>query len=77
MFALLVFLLGPAWLGGIFSIWAGLVMISRVALGVHYFSDIFFGLALGILFGCLTYGLAVSIPEQFLAYPGVFLLLSG
>lgn len=72
MFALLVFLLGPPWLGGIFAVWAALVMVSRVGLGVHYFSDILFGIALGIFFGLVTCGAAALIPGEYLIYPGIF-----
>ena len=37
----------------LFCIWAVLVILSRVATGVHYFFDIFAGFLLGILIGCL------------------------
>jgi undecaprenyl-diphosphatase len=41
--------LGPAWLGIILCIWAPLVAISRVAMGVHYLSDVIAGTILGII----------------------------
>lgn len=41
--------LGPLWLGIILWIWAPLVALARVAMGVHYVSDIVAGAALGIV----------------------------
>ncbi|MBN1266444.1 MAG: phosphatase PAP2 family protein [Anaerolineales bacterium] len=39
---------GPPWLAVVLWIWAPLVSLSRIALGVHYVSDIVAGIALGI-----------------------------
>lgn len=52
--------LGPAWLAVILWIWAPLVAIARVAMGVHYVSDIVAGAALGVLFAIL--GLQIYEP---------------
>ena len=41
--------LGPAWLGIILWIWAPLVALARVSMGVHYVSDIAAGAVLGII----------------------------
>ncbi len=41
--------LGPAWLAVALWIWAPLVALARVAMGVHYLSDIVAGTLLGIL----------------------------
>ncbi len=41
--------LGPAWLGVVLWIWAPLVALARVAMGVHYLSDVIAGTVLGIL----------------------------
>jgi undecaprenyl-diphosphatase len=41
--------LGPAWLGVVLWIWAPLVALARVAMGVHYLSDVIAGTILGIL----------------------------
>jgi undecaprenyl-diphosphatase len=51
MLAILMISLGPWWLCLLFFIWAPLVMVARVAMGVHYLSDIAGGTVLGILFG--------------------------
>jgi undecaprenyl-diphosphatase len=41
--------LGPTWLGFVLWIWAPLVAVARVAMGVHYVSDIVAGAALGVI----------------------------
>ena len=45
--------LGPAWLAGILIIWAPLVCLARVAMGVHYLSDVLAGGVLGIVLGLI------------------------
>jgi membrane-associated phospholipid phosphatase len=45
--------LGPPWLGVVLWIWAPLVALARVAMGVHYLSDVIAGAILGILSGVL------------------------
>ncbi len=50
--------LGPLWLAILLWIWAPLVSLARVAMGVHYVSDILAGAVLGIvvaLFGLQIY----------------------
>ncbi|GAB4452024.1 MAG: hypothetical protein OHK0041_15110 [Anaerolineales bacterium] len=41
--------LGPAWLGILLWVWAPLVALARVAMGVHYLSDVVAGAVLGIV----------------------------
>jgi membrane-associated phospholipid phosphatase len=41
--------LAPPWLGILLWIWAPLVSVARVAMGVHYVSDIVAGAGLGIV----------------------------
>jgi undecaprenyl-diphosphatase len=51
--------LGPAWLAIILWIWAPFVALARVAMGVHYLSDIVAGAVFGIIFaliGLQTHG---------------------
>ena len=43
--------LGPGWLAAILWVWAPLVALARVAMGVHYVSDIAAGMALGLATG--------------------------
>ncbi|MCB2178660.1 phosphatase PAP2 family protein [bacterium] len=43
--------IAPPWLGILLIIWGPLVGIARVAIGVHYVSDVLAGWVLGLLFG--------------------------
>ena len=52
--------LGPAWLGILLWTWAPLVALARVAMGVHYLSDVIAGAVLGILIAVI--GIAVYEP---------------
>jgi len=51
MLAVLAAALGPAWLAWLLLVWAPLVALARVAMGVHYLSDIIGGALLGIAVG--------------------------
>ncbi len=51
LIAILALGLGPAWLAILLCLWAPLVALARVAMGVHYVSDIVAGGILGILAG--------------------------
>ncbi len=42
---------GPGWITALFCLWAVLMILSRVATGVHYFFDIIAGFLLGLLIG--------------------------
>lgn len=52
--------LGPAWLAITLWIWAPLVALARVAMGVHYLSDIVAGALLGIVVAII--GLQIYLP---------------
>lgn len=52
--------LGPAWLGILLWIWAPLVALARVSMGVHYVSDVVAGAILGIVVAII--GLQVYEP---------------
>ena len=43
--------LGPGWLAILLCIWAPLVALSRVAMGLHYLSDVVAGAVLGAIAG--------------------------
>jgi undecaprenyl-diphosphatase len=45
--------IGPLWLGLLLLIWAPLVGLARVAMGVHYLSDVLAGMLLGVAIGVL------------------------
>jgi membrane-associated phospholipid phosphatase len=53
MLATMALGLGPAWFGITLIIWAPLVALGRVAMGVHYVSDVVVGMLLGIIMGIL------------------------
>jgi len=42
---------GPAWLGIVLLIWAPLVILARVSMGVHFLADVIAGAALGLVAG--------------------------
>jgi len=46
--------LGPWWLALILCLWAPLVALARVAMGVHYLSDILAGFLLGAVAGIIA-----------------------
>ncbi len=52
--------LGPAWLAIALWIWAPLVALARVAMGVHYLSDVVAGTLLGIVIAFI--GLQIYQP---------------
>ena len=56
MLAVLAIFIGPPWLAIVLILWAPLVSLARVAMGLHYFSDVL----AGILFG-LVIGLGISL----------------
>ncbi|HSK87218.1 MAG TPA: phosphatase PAP2 family protein [Anaerolineales bacterium] len=52
--------LGPAWLAIALWIWAPLVALARVAMGVHYLSDVVAGTLFGIVVALI--GLQIYMP---------------
>jgi membrane-associated phospholipid phosphatase len=57
MIAMVAAGLGPPGPALVLWIWAPLVALARVAMGVHYLSDIVAGLGLGLLMGLIVLGL--------------------
>ncbi len=51
MIAGMVIGMGPWWLALILCIWAPLVVLARVSMGVHYISDVIAGALLGAVAG--------------------------
>ncbi len=51
MLAVVILGLGPLWMGLLLIAWAPLVGLARVAMGVHYMSDVVVGWFLGLLIG--------------------------
>ena len=64
MIALLTSAMGPPGLALALWIWAPLVSVARVAMGVHYMSDVVAGCAVGILMGLA----ALQLRDPFLAW---------
>lgn len=54
MLAVVALALGPAWFGVLVVIWAPLVSLARVWMGVHYVSDVVVGILVGILAGLVV-----------------------
>ncbi len=61
LLAVLAVALGPPWLGAALASWAVLVAASRVALGVHYLSDVIGGAALGLAGGLIATALMPTL----------------
>ena len=55
MLTVVTLLSGLGWLALILAVWAILVDLSRVGLGVHYFSDILVGTLLGLVMGGVVF----------------------
>jgi undecaprenyl-diphosphatase len=53
LLAVMVLGMGPMWLAIILILWAPLVALARVSMGVHYLSDVFAGGFLGMIIGIL------------------------
>lgn len=53
LIATIASVLAPPWLAAILWVWAPLVALARVAMGVHYLSDIIAGAVLGIIVALL------------------------
>ena len=61
MLAVLGIALGPPWLSVLLALWAPLVGLARISLGVHYISDVIVGIGLGIIFGLGAWGASFLI----------------
>lgn len=57
LMAVLITAWGPSWLAPIAIVWAPLVALARVALGVHYISDVVVGALLGTVVSVLAVAL--------------------
>ena len=58
--------LGPAWLALILWVWAPLVSLARVAMGVHYVSDVLAGAIVGVVVALV----AVQVSEPLFMFIG-------
>lgn len=69
MLAMVAILSGPAWLAILLSVWAPLVSLARVWMGVHYVSDVVVGILVGILAGLAVAGIS---PWLISTFPAIF-----
>jgi membrane-associated phospholipid phosphatase len=51
MLAVLALGLGPLWFAILILVWAPMVSLARIAMGLHYLSDVVAGLILGVMAG--------------------------
>jgi membrane-associated phospholipid phosphatase len=63
--------LGPGWVALALWVWAPLVALARVAMGVHYVSDILAGFGVGVLMGVVVLQTYPLLLER------ILLLLGG
>lgn len=61
---------GPAWLAMLLWLWAPLVALARVAMGVHYVSDIIAGAAFGVIVALVGLQLYEPIFLRFFNFIG-------
>lgn len=64
MIAVIAAGLGPGWVALLLWVWAPLVALARVAMGVHYVSDIVAGFVVGIIMGLVI----LQIHQPFLIW---------
>lgn len=62
LLAILAVGLGPVWFAVLLVVWAPLVSLARVAMGVHYLSDVVAGTILGLAIGFLVLQFNLFIP---------------
>ena len=61
LLATLAVVFGPPWFAIVLVIWAPLVALARVAMGVHYFSDVFVGSIFGVLIGWIASSIGIDL----------------
>ncbi len=66
LFAVLAFGLGPIWFAFVLLLWAPCVMLARVAMGVHYLSDVLAGAIIGAGIGGGLFWIIPQISFPFL-----------
>ncbi len=65
MLALIALLMGPLWFGVVLVLWAPLVSLARVWMGVHYVSDVVAGIILGVLAALVVNGISPWLIATF------------
>jgi undecaprenyl-diphosphatase len=54
--------LGPAWFAVLLCAWAPLVVLARVAMGLHYPTDVMAGALFGLVMGGIMLSLLPAFP---------------
>lgn len=62
MLAVMALGLGPTWFAVLLCVWAPLVVLARVAMGLHYLSDVVAGALFGLAMGVITLRLLPAFP---------------
>lgn len=65
MLAVVALGVGPLWFGLLLLVWAPLVSLARVAMGVHYLLDILAGVFIGVVAGLCVLGLTPFAAQLF------------
>lgn len=65
MLALIAITIGPLWFGILLLVWAPLVSLARVWMGVHYLSDVLAGFLLGVAAGVIILQLSPWLTNLF------------
>ena len=71
LIAVVCVILGPSWLALVLLIWAPLVTLSRVLMGVHYLSDVVVGALIGIIFAYFVWGFVYTLPLPLIILKGI------
>lgn len=65
MLAVMAVGLGPGWFAWVLAVWAPLVCLARVAMGVHFVSDVLAGILLGSIMGVVFLALIPGLIAWF------------
>ena len=68
LLGMLAWQLGPPWLGWLLLLWGPLVSLARVAMGVHYVSDVLAGALLGLIGGRIAWAVYPTVYAWYLGW---------
>jgi undecaprenyl-diphosphatase len=70
LIATIAIMFGPLWVGLILLAWAFMVSLSRVAMGVHYLSDVVVGAIVGVIVGIIGFRLSPALFDFIVSLAG-------